>query len=239
MRQVIRSATPKFMLSAYRTMRNLNRQLLRNVYDRRNSDVVKALILDRFPDLAEAPHRGIVLDLGANIGNFSHACVNLGFTVIAVEPHPQALNYLQQRMKKEESVQILAAGVSDMPGTCTLYTHSDHENDPITTSISASIIGEKFQAKGTSFEIKLVSFDSLFENIPSFDLVKIDIEGAEMLLVDSIIKNAAAIKRLLIETHERFMLETNDAKEYKSAMLKLNNFIESNDLNNHWLTDWV
>ena len=219
MRQVVKSVTPKFVLIVYRTLRNKSRKLLGNIYDRRESNAIEVLILNRFPDLDETTHQGIVLDLGANIGNFSQACVNLGFRVVAVEPHPQALKYLQSRMKKEKNVQILAAGVSDVPRKCTLYTHPDHENDPLTTSVSASIIGEKFQAKGTSFDINLISFDSLFEKNPLFDLVKIDIEGAEMLLVDSIIKNATRIKRLLLETHERFMIETTDAKEYQTAML--------------------
>jgi FkbM family methyltransferase len=201
--------------------------------------LIEALILSRFPNLREETHQGIVLDLGANIGNFSQACVNLGFRVIAVEPHPQALSYLQSRLNREKNVQILAAGVSDLPGKCTLYTHPDHENDPITTSISASIISEKFQARGIGFDIRLISFDSLFEKNPVFDLVKIDIEGAEMLLVDSIIKNASGINRLLLETHERFMIETTDAKQYQAAMLKLESFIESNNLENRWLTDWI
>lgn len=239
MRQVVKSVTPKFVLIVYRTLRNKSRLILGNIYDRRESKVIEELILNRFPDLGETTHQGIVLDLGANIGNFSQACLNLGFKVIAVEPHPQALSYLQSRMKKEKDVQILAAGVSDLPGKCTLYTHPDHENDPLTTSVSASIIGEKFQAEGMSFDIKLISFDSLFDKNPLFDLVKIDIEGAEMLLVDSIIKNASGIKRLLLETHERFMIETTDAKEYQSAMLKLESFIESNDLKSCWLTDWI
>jgi FkbM family methyltransferase len=239
MRQVVKSVTPKLVLTVYRTLRNKSRLFFANIYDRRQSNAIEALILSRFPDLGEATHRGIVLDLGANIGNFSQACVNLGFTVIAVEPHPQALSYLKSRMNKEKNVQILAAGVSDRPGKCTLYTHPDHENDPLTTSISASIIGEKFQSVGTSFDITLISFDSLFEQVPFFDLIKIDIEGAEMLLVDSIIKNELGIKRLLLETHERFMLETNDAKKYQSAMLKLQSFIKSNNLENRWLTDWI
>jgi FkbM family methyltransferase len=239
MRQKVKSVTPEFVLTVYRTLRNKRRIVLRNVHDRRGSNAIEALILNRFPDLGTAKHRGMVLDLGANVGNFSQACVNLGFTVIAVEPHPEALSYLQSRMKNEKSVQILAAGVSDVPGKSTLYTHPDHKNDPLMTSISASIIGEKFQAKGMSFDINLISLDSLFEKTPLFDLVKIDIEGAEMLLVDSIIKNASGIKRLLVETHERFMIETTEAKEYQAAMFKLESFIEGNNLKNYWLTDWI
>ena len=239
LRILIRSKTPNAILQIYRPIRNLNRQLFRRFYDNRNAAVAKNLIISRFPQLSSKLNQGVVLDLGANVGDFTHACLDLGFSVIAVEPHPSALKYLQRRMGKKPNVQILPVGVSDVEGKTFLYTHPFHNNDPIATSIAASTVSEKFSRGVMRYEIEVITMEKIMSNNQVFEIVKIDIEGAEMLLVDSIIHFAPKIKKLLVETHERFMLSTTDSEKYHEALNKLNSFIHENNLEKEWLTDWI
>ena len=239
LRILIRSKTPNAILQVYRSIRNLNRQLFRKFYDDRNADVMKKLIIARFPQLNSKLSDGVILDLGANVGDFTHACLDLGFPVIAVEPHPMALKYLQRRMKRKPNVQILPVGVSDVEGKTFLYTHPFHNNDPIATSIAASTVSEKFSRGAMRFEIQVITLEKIMRDNEVFEIVKIDIEGAEMLLIDSIIHNAPKIKKLLVETHERFMLNTSDSEKYHEALNKLTNFIHENNLEKEWLTDWI
>ena len=239
MRGWIRSCTPEVLLRIYRPLRNLSRNLFRGIHDHHNSNRLKKQVIDRFADLAHPSTGGLVLDLGANVGDFTSACLDLGFTVIAVEPHPNALRYLQKRMRRNQNVEIVPYGVSDVDGKTHLYTHPDHLHDPITTSISASTVSDKFQEKGNSIEIDVVSIDHLLNQGSVFEIVKIDIEGAEMLLIESLIKHSAKINRLLLETHERFMSNTVDAKRYQDSITKLKKFIKSNNLEKDWLTDWL
>jgi FkbM family methyltransferase len=200
---------------------------------------MKSLIISRFPQLSPKLNHGVVLDLGANVGDFTHACLDLGFSVIAVEPHPSALRYLQRRMGKKPNVQILPVGISDVDGKTFLYTHPLHKNDPIATSIAASTVSEKFSLGAMRFEIEVITLEKIINDHQIFEIVKIDIEGAEMLLIDSIIHNAPKIKRLLMETHERFMLSTSDSEKYYEALNKLKNFIHENNLEKEWLMDWI
>jgi FkbM family methyltransferase len=239
LRNIIRAKTPNAILHVYRPIRNLNRQLFRKFYDYRNAAVVKKLIVSRFPQLRSKLSHGVVLDLGANVGDFTHACLDLGFSVIAVEPHPSALKYLQRRMGKKPNVQILPVGVGDVEGKTFLYTHPFHNNDPIATSIAASTVSEKFSRGAMRFEIEIITLEKIMSNNEVFEIVKIDIEGAEMLLIDSIIHNAPKIKKLLVETHERFMLNTTESEKYYEALKKLNRFIHENNLEKEWLTDWI
>lgn len=239
LRNLIRAKTPNAILQVYRPIRNLNRQLFRRFYDYRNTAVVKKLIVSRFPQLSSKLSHGVVLDLGANVGDFTHACLDLGFSVIAVEPHPSALKYLQRRMGKKPNVKILPVGVGDVEGKTYLYTHPFHNNDPIATSIAASTVSEKFSRGAMRFEIEVITLEKIMSNNEVFEIVKIDIEGAEMLLIDSIIHNAPKIKKLLVETHERFMLNTTESEKYNEALNKLNRFIHENNLEKEWLTDWI
>jgi FkbM family methyltransferase len=239
MRELIRSLTPDLILRIYRPLRNRNRLTFRRLFDYRNSNRLKRQIIQRFPEFTSQSGKGVVLDIGANVGDFTHACLDLGFSVVAVEPHPNALVYLRKRMGKNHNVEILPVGVSDAAGKKTLYTHPDHLFDPVATSISASIISEKFHTKENSFEINVVTLDNLFESNMEFQIVKIDIEGAEMFLIDSIIRNSSKIKNLLIEKHERFMSNTREGDEYHIAMAKIEEFIKSNKLERNWFTDWI
>jgi len=239
MRNLIRTLAPRTLLRVYRASRNGNRIVFSRFYDFRNSKELRKQIIHRFPDLRKQSNKGLVLDLGANIGDFSDACLDLGFSVIAVEPHPSALVYLEKRMKRKQNVEVLPVGVSNVDGKSILYTHPDHSNDPITTSISASTISDKFQGKQNCFEIEVISIDQLLDRDLVFQIVKVDIEGSEMLLVDSIIKNSSKIRRLLLETHGRFMSNTREANEYQTAINKLEEFIKSKNLQRDWLTDWI
>ena len=239
MRDLIRSLTPNVILNVYRPLRNGSRHFFSRFYDYRNSHRLKKQIIYRFPELGNQLSKGVVLDIGANVGDFTGACLDLGFSVVAVEPHPNALNYLQHRMRKEPNVEILAVGVSNVAGKSFLYTHPDHNKDPIATSISATTISEKFNREATTFEIELMTLEKILNDNPLFEIVKIDIEGAEMLLIDSIIHNAPKIKKLLLETHERFMLNTIKSEQYRMSLNKLDRFIQENNLGKDWLTDWI
>ena len=239
MRDLIRSLTPNVLLSIYRPLRNRSRHFFSRFFDYRNSHRLKKQIIYRYPELGNQSRKGVVLDVGANVGDFTDACLDLGFSVVAVEPHPDALAYLQHRMRKKPNVEILAVGLSNISGKSFLYTHPDHTKDPIATSISASTISEKFNHEATRFEIKLMTLEQILNDNHEFEIVKIDIEGAEMLLIDSIIHNAPKIKKLLLETHERFMLNTKNSEQYRVSLNKLNVFIQENNLGKDWLTDWI
>ena len=72
-----------------------------------------------------------------------------------------------------------------------------------------------------------------------YEIVKIDIEGAEMYLVDQLISNSKSIKRLLVETHERFMMESASSEKYQLQLQKLSEYIARNKLDKVWLLDWI
>lgn len=197
------------------------------------------MILERYPEFLHAGTTGTVLDVGANVGHFSSACLDFGFEVIAVEPHPVALKQLKKRFKRTDKIKIIPMAVGNTPGVINLVLHPDNKHDPIATSIAASVIPDKFTGDYTSVSVPSLSFASFFQEGQIYELVKIDIEGAEFLLVPDLIQYAGQVKRLLLETHDRFMSDSIMSEEYSENLMKLRNFINTNNLSKRWLTDWI
>jgi FkbM family methyltransferase len=212
--------------------------VLFRIKNRKGMQKHRDLILNKFPTLQRKNQKGIAIDLGANIGDFSAACLNLGFHVISIEPHPIANSYLQKRFKNKSKLQIINAAIGNMNGESQLNYHSDHLKDPITTSISASTIEDKFPSNIETKTVQMLSLESVIQE-REISLLKCDIEGAEYLIIDSILLNGSRIERLLMETHERFMTHSKHAQEYERQLNKLQTYIKVNHLEQRWFVDWI
>ena len=128
---------PAHVLQFYRLIRTFVRRLLRKPSDYLNSRNYREQIYARFPELRTKPQSGLVLDLGANLGHFSAACISMGYKVTAVEPHPDAILYLESRFSSNPGIRIVKKAISPDSPTTFLQLHPDHRNDPLTTSLSA------------------------------------------------------------------------------------------------------
>ena len=236
---IILRKSPESAVSIYRKMRILTRSLFFKQINRYHANKYKQLVLERFTESELINSPGHVLDIGANVGNFSQAMRLLGCAVTAIEPHPEAALYLQKRFRRDSKVDILEVSVGKHIGEETLYVHKDHEKDKLKTSISASLVQDKFVAPGKEIKVQQITLGELLKKQASYSLIKIDIEGFEMYLVDDLINNASKIERLLVETHHRFMSKSRLNKEYEIQLMKLNSFIIETAREETWLTDWV
>jgi len=141
-----------------------------------------------------------VIDIGANIGYFTLILAKLvGPTgkVFAFEPDPRNISLLKKNIEinKYENVTIIPKAVSNVNGKCTLYTSQD--------SFGQNRIYEPKKTRNQEFipiEAETISLDDFIKNqdiIDAISFVKIDVEGAEKLVLDSmkdILKNSDRIK---------------------------------------------
>ena len=238
-RTLLRSIAPEWALTSYRRVRTLNRYLFFKPKNARVARVYRDLILVRFPELKKTGNQGLVIDLGANVGNFTHACRLMGYEVIAVEPHPRALEYLGKRFRDDGGVRIISAAIGQNEGGTELHFHSDHVKDPIQTSISASTVADKFSESHTTTRVKTLTLAQLLGSTGPVTILKSDIEGAEYGIIPDLLAYGINVERVLIETHLRFMQISTVAEEYMKQMENLDRYISANSLENRWLTDWV
>jgi FkbM family methyltransferase len=154
-------------------------------YERENQDLF----------LEHVRSGSVVFDIGANAGFFTLLASRLAGPsgrVVAFEPFPAALSYLRRHvaLNDAENVRVVAAAVSDEPGTARFHTHDNMTMGRLSDS------GE--------ICVDVVRLDDLWlaGKIPPPDFMKIDVEGEELRVL-------RGAKRILGERRPTLVLATH------------------------------
>lgn len=176
-------------------------------------------------NLLKSIHGDCFYDIGANIGFYSLSLRNNFRRVYAVEPVPTNIRRLKRRlsMRFARNVRVVPLALSDKNGKSTFYINSDSRN--MINNLSASSLFEKFEFRscdhapdrtyaGSPISVETMTFDTLLSE-PTADLVKIDVEGAEFLVLEGMRESFTKRKvgHILVELHDR------DRKEELESIL--------------------
>lgn len=152
----------------------------------------------RFLELYEGP-LDYVVDLGAHVGSVSLLAAQKGAKkVIAYEPHPMTFQILEDMIKKHDWKGIIIAKNEAVVGNADkkriLYA-------PGIVSDPTSCLINRWAGNAVRNEVKCMRFkDLLGKDI--IDYLKIDIEGAEYELFDSVTEEDLSVVRFLdLEVH--------------------------------------
>ncbi len=149
----------------------------------------------------------LAIDLGANVGLFTARMAATGADVVAFEPDPHAFALLSARVGRLPNVTLIAAAAGDKAGSLTLFRHQDFDRKPDQRTKSSSIIPGKHKmdaAHGVTVEV--IDFTAwLAQQNRPVALLKIDIEGAEVALLERLLAapQADLVAQAFVETHER------------------------------------
>jgi len=132
-------------------------------------------------------HGDTAVDIGANVGFLTRAfsaMVGSSGRVFAFEPDPGTFSYLAYNTRRLPQVVRSAAAISDRNGTITLHLHP-------TSAMSNSLVNAWEHAH--SIEVTTFTFDEWTASIDlaHIDLIKIDVEGAEPLVLRGMLKTLA------------------------------------------------
>lgn len=154
---------------------------------------------------ASLPPGGTFVDVGANWGYFTllgaHA-VGPGGRVVALEPDPRVYAELRANVARNGlgTVTVLPVAASDRAGEAVLSGFAEADRNRGVSSLVAAPAGAS-----SSFPVRTAALDELLDGlrIGSVDLVKIDVEGAEELVVRGMARGMAEgrYRRILIELH--------------------------------------
>ena len=207
------------------------RPLVHHVTDSRRVRQIHNEVVHRFPKFDEAQLKGkIVVDLGANRGDFSIWAASKGAFVIAMEPDKLAFSYLVNRTSGYPNVFVLNAGAVEKTAILRLYYHVSRSKDPIGHTISSSIDINKGNVSPNHFsEILGINLGAILGELDVF-LLKVDVEGAELQLWEEIKTRFSSINYLLMETH---------SAQTKGNYSDFSTFITENQLQDRWKLDWV
>jgi FkbM family methyltransferase len=123
----------------------------------------------------------VIFDIGANMGYYSILLSKrgLGRAIYAFEPVPETFEYLQHNIALNACTNIHARsfGLGDLAGRHTIYYREEE-------SVNASLMNVAGHASIGSVEVEIRTLDELTrEEKITPQLVKCDVEGAELLVI--------------------------------------------------------
>lgn len=164
-----------------------------------------------------------VIDIGAGVGEETIVFSSLvGATgkVFAVEAHPKTFKALQYLVKSNKLSNVISSNLalSDKAGMVNI---EDSDN-----SLGNSILQV---SKTNTFTIQSETFDDFVErhNIQSIDFLKMNVEGAEQLIVKGMLKSLKRIKHLAISCHD-FRFRKGESEFFKTKQIVVD-FLTSNN----------
>lgn len=136
------------------------------------------LFLRRFREVT----KGVVLDIGANIGLYSKTLyeVNNSLRIYCFEPHPLTFLELQKNLKYD--VTSINAAVGNEKGTVKLYDYAQEKDSSTHASLYRDVIEKIHKGSVCEYNIRSIKLDDFCRenNIQQIDLLKIDVEGHEL-----------------------------------------------------------
>lgn len=182
----------------------------------------------------------VVFDIGAGVGEelmILSKCVGHTGRVFAVEAHPKTFKVLEYNKDKNslDNTQLINYAINDVPGFVFIEDNNDSLGNKLISSQSAN-----------TFKVQAVTIEQLIDQfkIEKIDFIKVNIEGAEQLLIRGIGESIGKIKNLAISCHDfRYEIEGNEFFKTKSVVieyLKDNKFeISLRTTSNPLLDDYV
>lgn len=129
--------------------------------------------------------RGVVLDVGANVGSYAKGlrALNPDVPIYCFEPHPHTFNKLRSTVEYLE-ISSFNVGVGSANGVLNLY---DYENDDGSehASLFKDVIEKIHDRKAVGHAVKIITLNEFAEseNIERVYLLKIDTEGNELAVL--------------------------------------------------------
>lgn len=150
-------------------------------------------------------------DVGAHVGNITDTLVRLVGEhghVVAFEAHPANADALRDRFRRIRVVEVVHAAVSD--GSSERIALYAGRND---NSTEWNVVGHDVEGTPTRVELEVpaVALDDWFAPGAQLDFVKIDVEGAEGLVL-------AGMRRLLRERRPVLAVEFHDDDAWDSRV---------------------
>jgi len=138
--------------------------------------------------LKNAPEHSVVIDVGANVGNYAKKCMEINSTIslIAFEPHPKTFFQLKA-VSEVNGFRAINKGCGEENDTLLIYDYAEN-NGSSHASLYEGVIENIHQAKKISTEVQIIKMDDFAtkEKIDHIYLLKIDTEGHELSVLKGI-----------------------------------------------------
>ena len=126
----------------------------------------------------------------------NHNCSVFGF-----DPTPKSINWVKDRHDRLPSkFSFFGYGISDKSGFVDFYLPKNSQH------VSGSFINQANVDEKQAIKVEMKSLNDIALQLghKKIDVLKMDIEGAEYQVLESVLKSGLQMDQILIEFHERF-----------------------------------
>ena len=178
----------------------------------------------------------LVIDLGANRGRVSECLALRGAKVISFEPNEEAFARLLKISENYQNIYARNEAAGTKNQLARLYLHSETADSDVDLTQASSLLSDKPNVSRDQFyDIQEIDFSEFLQSLDSpVELIKIDIEGYEIELINHLLDNKALnnVGKIYLETHERKFKSLLEPTE------KMKKRIVSEGLQEKFFFDW-
>lgn len=148
----------------------------------------------------------VAVDCGANRGDVTAVLAASGAEVHAFEPDPYNIDKLRERFADAANVHLHPAAVGTSAGTIRLMRAANWEANPDLASVKSTVVaGGHNIAEAEGIDVPMIDFPAFLRGLGRVAFVKLDIEGAELELLERMLADRLfdQVQLTVAETHER------------------------------------
>lgn len=179
-------------------------------------------------------NRGTAFDVGANAGYWSLTLAKYGFEVFAFEPDPVSRGKLELNVKVNESkkwkLRVFDFALSNLNGEAIFNVRRSIDGDSNMNLGLSSLVTSADSS--SQIKVRTATLDSIFdsERLNEVSFIKIDVEGAELLVLSGAIRTISRHKPVIVwECLLNSELNRSNSREVFFLLTELGYF--------HWVND--
>jgi FkbM family methyltransferase len=159
--------------------------------------------------------RDIAIDCGANVGKYTQMMARTGARIFSFEPNPHAFAVLAKRFGGHANVTCLNKAVGAEGGRRNLYLDKRTNLDPVRYATASTVLSfSKNVETANPVDVESVNFVEFVQSLGGkVALVKMDVEGAEIEILEDLLRKdpaACRIDNMFVEMHDHKMPELTE-----------------------------